>query len=105
MKTSIAVSKFIRKSQRIRISLSVVFLITCICTANVYATWSNDPRVNNAICTAAPSNQWNPQIVTDGSGGAIIAWSDGSYGHTYTSYAQRVNVNGDVQWTTRGVAI
>ncbi len=54
-----------------------------------------------AIC-AAPDNQGGPQLVSDVSGGAIIAWQD-SRGSCI--FAQRVNVAGVVQWTTDGIAL
>lgn len=45
-----------------------------------------------AVC-AADSTQQNPQIVTDGAGGAIVAWQDSRAGGTnpLDVYAQRVN--------------
>jgi hypothetical protein len=51
-----------------------------------------------AICTAT-GDQLYPTIVSDGSGGAIITWSDGNI------YAQRVNSTGSTLWTLNGVAI
>jgi len=55
------------------------------------------------ISTAA-GYQYSPTIVTDGSGGAIITWHDYRSGN-YDIYAQRINANGNVLWTTDGVAI
>jgi hypothetical protein len=55
------------------------------------------------ICTAV-GGQSNPQITPDGSGGAIIVWSD-LRGTDFDIYAQRVNAAGAVQWTVDGVAI
>jgi len=71
-------------------------------------------RVNNAgtvqwtangvpICTAA-NNQWSPVMISDGVGGAIIAWSD-YRGGNYDIYAQRISSSGTVQWTADGVPI
>ncbi len=58
-----------------------------------------------AICTAAYSQE-SPQIISDGSGGAIITWLDyRSGGANSDIYAQRVNASGAVQWTADGVAI
>jgi len=57
-----------------------------------------------AICTAADSQQ-QPQVVGDGSGGAIIAWYDYRNGGDYDIYAQRVNSSGAVQWTEDGVPV
>jgi hypothetical protein len=50
-----------------------------------------------AICSA-DSDQINPVIISDGSGGAIIAWQDKRNG-SYDIYAQRVNGSGALQWS------
>lgn len=64
-----------------------------------------------AICTAV-NNQETPTLTTDGSGGAIITWSDlrggalGTVGNTgYKIYVQRVNSSGVVQWILDGIQI
>lgn len=60
-----------------------------------------------AICTAA-NTQWHPAIVSDGAGGAYIAWEDyrlSSSGSNIDIYAQRINGSGVVQWTANGLAI
>ena len=49
--------------------------------------------------------QWVPQIVTDGSGGAIIAWWDFRNAIDYDIYAQRVNASGGTLWTLNGVPV
>lgn len=54
--------------------------------------------------SAAANNQSVPHLVSDGSGGAILAWEDNRTG-TYDIYAQRVNRDGTVQWTADGVPI
>jgi len=54
-----------------------------------------------AICTTT-ENQQNPQLVSDGAGGAIITWWE--FGNE-DIYAQRVNASGNVLWTANGVAI
>ena len=69
----------------------------------LYAQWSTNPAVNNAICTAT-GDQQNPQVISDGAGGAIITWWDVRSGIA-DIYAQRVNASGVVQWTANGVAI
>lgn len=59
------------------------------------------------LCTAA-FNQVKPKIVTDGTGGAVIAWTDdrnGGGAGNYDIYAQRINSSGVVQWGTDGVAV
>ncbi|MBI5477117.1 MAG: T9SS type A sorting domain-containing protein [Ignavibacteriales bacterium] len=54
-----------------------------------------------AICTGRVGQDL-PRIVSDGSGGAIIAWEDGT---PYNLYAQRVDASGNLLWTTDGLAI
>lgn len=64
------------------------------------AQWTAD---GVAISTAS-DDQNNPQLIPDGSGGAIITWWDHHNG-SWDIYAQRVNSAGIVQWTADGVAI
>ncbi len=55
------------------------------------------------ICTAI-ANQMDPIIVSDGAGGAIIAWMDDRDAESGTNvYMQRVNGAGVPQWTADGV--
>ena len=57
-----------------------------------------------SICNE-PYRQDNVCIVSDGSGGAIIAWEDlrsGPPSWTYDIYAQRVNASGTPLWTANG---
>lgn len=68
-----------------------------------FAQWSTDVTVNTAVCTNA-GDQTNTAIVTDGSGGAIVVWSDNRSGN-YDIYAQRLNVSGVAQWAANGVPI
>ncbi len=55
------------------------------------------------LCTL-PDRQNAPAIVSDGVGGAIVAWSDGRIGSPGI-YAQRVNPAGITQWTADGIAL
>ncbi|MFI5204517.1 MAG: T9SS type A sorting domain-containing protein [Flavobacteriales bacterium] len=72
---------------------------------NSHAQWSTNTAVNNAICTAT-NNQEAPNIISDGSGGAIITWQDLRNGFPdYGIYAQRINSSGVVQWAVDGVPI
>ncbi len=56
-----------------------------------------------AICIEI-GNQLYPQICSDGAGGATITWRDGR-GPTRDIYAQKIDSNGDVQWTPNGIAV
>jgi hypothetical protein len=51
------------------------------------------------ICTA-DGDQRDPQICSDGEGGAIITWWDGRNETSYDIYAERVNSNGVRLWST-----
>ena len=55
------------------------------------------------ICTAG-GQQGGQQIISDGAGGAIIAWADGR-NSSLDIYAQRINSNGSTLWTLNGVSI
>ena len=59
------------------------------------------------VCTASES-QIQPQVIADGSGGAIMTWQDLRNTVTFSDedvYAQRVNASGAAQWTADGVAL
>ena len=79
----------------------VVLCALIIAVPSVWAYWVQD---GVALCTAR-YDQYNPTIVSDGAGGAIITWWDDRSGEDYDIYAQRVNASGAVQWTTDGVAL
>ena len=57
-----------------------------------------------ALCTDG-DNQYLPTIVTDGAGGAIVAWRDRRNGNGEHVYAQRVDALGVPQWMADGVAL
>jgi hypothetical protein len=57
-----------------------------------------------AAACVAPGHQVAPRVVSDGMGGAIIAWLDGP-GEDWDVYAQRVGSFGNVMWIERGVPI
>ncbi|MBJ6725980.1 hypothetical protein [Geomesophilobacter sediminis] len=69
----------------------------------VVAGWSVD---GVAVCTAT-SDQLNPQLVSDGAGGAIIVWQDLRNGTNFNIYAQHLDANGSVHagWSANGVAV
>ena len=73
-------------------------------TAKFNKVWSSNPTVNNAISTAV-KDQINPQIASDGSGGAIVTWQDYRSGSNWNIYAQRIDSTGNYLWTANGVLI
>jgi hypothetical protein len=59
-----------------------------------------------AVCTAA-NDQTRPVVVSDGSGGVIIAWHDQrpTVAASGVVFAQRLNAAGTPQWTANGVQL
>ena len=57
-----------------------------------------------ALCTATGSQSY-PYIVSDGAGGAIIAWTDFRNSSNYDIYAQRVSASGVPMWAANGVVV
>ncbi len=57
-----------------------------------------------AVCTS-PKFQHSPVTVGDGSGGAIIAWSDVRAGQEVNVCAQHLDSAGVPQWTANGVVV
>lgn len=63
------------------------------------------PALGVGICTAFNTQQ-SPQVVSDGNGGAIIAWQDSrSNANTSDIYAQRIDSTGQMLWTVNGAAV
>jgi hypothetical protein len=60
---------------------------------------------NGVAISTATSDQQYPQLISDGSGGAIITWRDFRGGSNFDIYSQKINSSGAVQWTANGVAI
>lgn len=55
------------------------------------------------VCTETSAQQ-KPRIISDGAGGAIIAWEDQRPSSYFDIYLQKLDSNGAAQWTTNGVA-
>jgi len=71
----------------------------------VDATGNVEWTVNGIVVCAAGQYQSTAQIISDGSGGAIIAWSDHRNTLDYDIYAQRVDADSTLLWPGGGVAI
>ena len=67
------------------------------------AVWPGDPTVSVPLCTEG-SNQQSVASVSDGAGGAIVAWGDSRNGAS-DIYAQRISITGEVLWTANGVPV
>lgn len=80
----------------------VCLLLLSLCDGKAFA-WSSNSTVNDAVCSAS-GNQSGEQLVSDGTGGAIITWQDTRNSNS-DIYAQRVDSTGAPQWTANGVVI
>jgi hypothetical protein len=56
-------------------------------------------------CNAGNAEPSIPVLVPDGSGGAILAWTDFRVGDQSDIYAQRISGAGTVMWAANGVAV
>jgi hypothetical protein len=84
---------------RLTTFLSLVFFFTSVGLAQ----WSLSPGINTPVSTAA-GDQTGSSIVSDDSGGAIVAWTDGRGTHS-AIYAQRVDAAGFARWSSNGVPV
>jgi hypothetical protein len=62
------------------------------------------PADGIALCDTTGA-QGNPQLIPDGSGGAIAVWDDQRSGFDSDIYAQRIAANGTRSWTAQGVPV
>jgi hypothetical protein len=67
------------------------------------AAWPDNPPLGVPLCTAT-GDQDSLTSVSDGAGGAIVAWTDRRSGND-DIYAQKISVGGAIQWTANGVAL
>lgn len=78
--------------------------------SDIYMQHINDAGVSLwtpdgvAICNAT-NEQYAPEIVLDGSGGAIVTWQDHRAGSNSDVYAQKISSLGVVDWQTDGIPI
>jgi hypothetical protein len=68
--------------------------------SNGNALWTT-----NGVPICTQDSNYNPIIVSDGSGGAIIAWQSYRGSATADIHAQRINSSGVVQWLANGVPV
>ena len=61
--------------------------------------------IQNGIPICVQDSSFNPVIVSDGTGGAIIVWESYRGSNTTDIFAQRINSSGVVQWTPNGVSV
>ncbi len=59
---------------------------------------------NGTPAATATNDQVDPQIASDGSGGAIVVWGDSRAGNS-DIYAQRFDAHGNALWIPDGIHI
>lgn len=95
------------RHQRSRARATVVTLATlalCIlAAAPATAQWPDDPEVNLPL-SLAPGHKSDAYAISDGDGGAIVAWEDERDGDR-DIYVQRVSATGEVLWQADGVPV
>ncbi len=69
--------------------------------ANGQRKWN----VDGVQVAPSPGPQYYPQMVSDGSDGAVITWQDNRTGTDYDIYAQRLNISGQTLWAANGLAV
>ncbi len=62
--------------------------------------WTHDGVLISDTNSQMNSGLRYPNIISDGEGGAIVAWED-----QYNIYAQKINSSGDIQWNSNGMPI
>jgi len=60
---------------------------------------------NGVAVSVAAEKQNDPVAISDGAGGAYIAWEDARSGSDDDIYVQKVNGSGVAQWTANGVGV
>jgi hypothetical protein len=92
------------RSPRFAASVLVV-IVLAVSTGTASATWPHDPGLGNVAVCLSPNSQAGPGIVSDGAGGAIIAWYDYRSLTSYDIYVQRLSAAGVPLWTANGVPL
>jgi hypothetical protein len=93
-----------RSSPHLAPGLALAFLVFIAGAA--HAAWPHNPNINLPVCKVA-LEQSAQVMVSDGSGGAIVAWQDFRNGITYHIYAQHILASGvvDPAWPANGLII
>ena len=86
------------------VSVALIAALVCLWAVSVAAEWPHDPLENLPICTEA-NYDFYPAICSDGSGGAFMAWQNYRDGGNGDIYAQHVDSEGNLLWTTDGIAV
>ncbi len=79
------------------LSIALGSLVSLVLATPARATWPHDPSGGVDLCNAA-NEQRNPAAVSDGAGGAIVAWEDQRFTGNVNVFVQHVSATGIAQW-------
>jgi hypothetical protein len=82
------------------VRLVIVTLLAGLLASEARAAW----QVNGNVVCSGPGFARRPAMVSDGAGGAIVAWDD-DRSDVGDVYVQRLNAMGVPQWAAGGVAV
>src|SRR5262249_62006239 len=75
-------------------------------TGQVFSSTNSSWIANGIPTSTATGNQYTPVAVSDGAGGAIVAWQAGRRGSgNYAIYAQHVDGDGNLLWAPAGIPV
>lgn len=86
-----------------RFSIAALIAMTFIAFSGYFAISVDSNGWEFPICTA-PETQGSPQVIEDGTGGAIFTWYD-DRGPDTDIYAQKIDGAGNIQWAYNGIAV
>ncbi len=89
------------RNRMAHVCLTAVFVLVLL-VPSLNADWSE----GGIQLSTEPADQYNQQVVSDGSGGAIVVWQDDRNGMSDMDiFAQRFDSDGDILWDAAGVNI
>jgi hypothetical protein len=62
-------------------------------------------QLDGALVNKGPDHQLGPRIISDGAGGALIAWTDGRMNPDRSVFAQHIDSTGKQLWNSQGITI
>lgn len=84
-------------------ALLALLAVATLATPPAAAAWSTDPYLDHIVADP-PGSQYEASVVTDGSGGAFVAWQDTRLGSGfYQIYVQHIAADGSMSWADDGI--
>jgi hypothetical protein len=85
----------------IKLTIFIAVIAGIIWVPFLYANWTN----NGILLGTAGGAQVSPAITYDGTGGAVIAWTDSREPVNANVFAQGVNTDGAIRWFPTAMAV